>query len=1194
MSQTTPQYIGNQQYRLQEVIGVGGMGTVYRGMDMRTGDNVAVKLLKADAVMDDPDLVERFVREAEALRQLNHPNIVKVLATIEENNRHYIVMDYVSGGSLSDLLKSQGKMPIRWILKIAIELADALTRAHYLKIIHRDIKPANVLIAPDGTPRLTDFGVAQIGNLKERVTRTGSIVGTPDYLSPEALNGEQVDNRSDIWAFGVMLFEMLTAQRPFEGSTLTQLITKILTYAIPDIEQLRPDAPVALVDLLYRMLEKDREARVPSVRLIGAELEAIMQGDTKTSTAPYVARRSQEMETPHTPRFAAATPISDLPKHNLPAQTTAFVGREDELRELNRLLNMPQIRLVTILAAGGMGKTRLALQTGEQVLDQFPHGVYFVGLAPLTTAESIVPTIAEAVRYVFTSDGRDAKTQLLDFLREKHLLLVMDNFEHLIEGAPIVNDILRAASSIKVLATSRERLNLSGETIFNLEGMDFPNWETPQDAMEYSAVKLFLQSARRVQPNFELNNDNLRYIARICRTVSGMPLGILLAAAWVEALSVEEIADEISSNLDFLETELRDVPERHRSIRAVFEYSWKLLSESERDVFMKLSVFQGGFTRQAAQEVAGATLKQLTSLVNKSLLRRGPDSGRYSIHVLVHQYVAEQFTWKCSESNQTFDRHLSYYSELLRQYEREFNTRKENVIVDAIEADFENMRGAWRYAIKNCRWGEVDKMQHSMLLYYIARSTLLEGANLFRELAEALQDGEQGDTATYWRARVHQAWMASRIGDYDLAWQLSDRAYHYFDQYGHLLEASYALNNMSYTRMMQGDYESSKEYARFGLKYAKQVDDSSMEFSSLANLGYAEFLQGNYLEARNIYESLHKKAAVVGFSATGQAYGLNNLGEVMQAMGDFETANRLYSEAYALFKAANNRRGTAFTYNNLAGVHVMQGKYEEARAIYEETYRLNKEIGDRSGIGHSLSALGNVAFYLGDYVEARRYYQQSLELRRKMGDRRGVADSLTDLADTDLAEKQYGQAANVYSEALQIRREIGDQQGIVRGMVWLGIAQGMSGVDDAEVYKLFQDAYELAEQLQNPFSTATVLCGLGEMEFESGKYNEAKERFQEVLRIALKYDLTSLGLFALTGLAAVLEVEGDKEQALEVIALVHRHPRTFITFLTEARVNEMFQRLQTSLDEPVAKDAIQRGENADAEAVAKRMLGAYI
>ena len=685
-------------YEIEVEIGAGGMGLVYRGRETLTGQIVAIKSLRPElAGGADPTNLARFEREGQALRQLNHPNIVKMLAMLQQEGQHYIVMDYVSGGSLYDRLRLKPQLPVPFVLKLAIELADALTRAHYLKIIHRDLKPANVLLAEDGTAQLTDFGVAHFG-AKERVTETGTTVGTLDYLSPEALNGEEVDPRSDIWAFGVLLYEMLAGQRPFQGTNAVGIITAILMDPLPNLEALRSGAPLALVDLVYRMLEKDRHARVQSVRLVGAELEAIMLGlASGVSVGSTTNRLIEQHRLDQSGRFETPAPATEAVRHNLPAPASPLVGREIELAELARLLNEPEIRLVTILGPGGMGKTRLALELAAQQLPHFASGVFFVALAPLCSAELILPAIAEAVDFQFCP-GDEPKQQLLAYLREKALLLVLDNFEHLLAGVGLVADILGAAPGVKLVATSREKLNLQAETIFTVEGMAFPERGASGDLLQYSAVKLFVQNVRRLRPGFQLSEADFSQVVRICHLVQGMPLGLLLAAAWVELLSLQEIADEINQSLDFLQTEQRDIPERQRSIRAVFDYSWNLLAEEERAVFARLSAFRGGFTREAAQTVAGASLRQLMALLNKSLLWRKPDSGRYEIHELLRQYAEQQLT-AAGEAEVVQDRHLQHFVALAEQAELRLRGAEQGQQLKQLDLELDNFYRALEWSL---------------------------------------------------------------------------------------------------------------------------------------------------------------------------------------------------------------------------------------------------------------------------------------------------------------------------------------------------------------------------------------------------------------------------------------------------------------------------------------------------------------
>lgn len=272
------------RYQLGHLIGGGGMGNVYAGTDILTGERVAIKQLRGELTGNMPKMVERFLREGEVLRRLNHPNIVKVLATVDEGGQHYIVMEYVGGGSLADLLLKEPKLPIERVVSIGLELSDALSRAHHLHILHRDIKPANILLAEDGTPRLTDFGLARIDQLPG-LTEAGSILGTFYYLSPEAVENRAVNERSDIWSFGVVLFEMLTGRLPFDGDTPFEVVWAIKNQPLPVLENLRPGIPPALANLVRRMLRKDNPARVDSTRQVGVELETI-QKEMGTSYLP--------------------------------------------------------------------------------------------------------------------------------------------------------------------------------------------------------------------------------------------------------------------------------------------------------------------------------------------------------------------------------------------------------------------------------------------------------------------------------------------------------------------------------------------------------------------------------------------------------------------------------------------------------------------------------------------------------------------------------------------------------------------------------------------------------------------------------------------------------------------------------------------------------------------------------------------
>ena len=359
-------------------------------------------------------------------------------------------------------------------------------------------------------------------------------------------------------------------------------------------------------------------------------------------------------------------------------------------------------------------KTRLSLAAAEQHLETFADGVYFVDLTPLSAPDNIVTAIIQATD---CPPGEAAPEDLLlNFLSHKEMLLVIDNWEHVITGAPLVSRILNTAPNIQILATSRRRLEQPGESLFHLSGMNFPQWETPADALDYAAVKLFMSSAKRADPTFELTGDNLDYMARICRLVGGMPLGIVLAAAWLGMLTVEEIAAEIASGIDFLEADSGSIPARQRSIEVVFAYSWQLMSDAEQQVYMQLSVFKGGFTREAAQAITGATLRQLMSLVNKSLIRRDKDSGRYGIHELARQY-AYSYLQKSETFTETQAAHSHYYLAYLGNRENDLQSKRQLEAVEEITIDFDNISAAWDYALAQYDTEGIEKSVETLSMF---------------------------------------------------------------------------------------------------------------------------------------------------------------------------------------------------------------------------------------------------------------------------------------------------------------------------------------------------------------------------------------------------------------------------------------------------------------------------------------------
>lgn len=1171
------------------LIGQGGMGTVYYGIDTLTNAPVAIKLLKSDMIQRDREMVARFVREGEALRQLNHPNIVKMLDSAQVDNQHFLVMEYVPNGSLRDVLERTPRLSVQRALYISLDIADALTRAHRLDILHRDIKPDNVLIAEDGTPRLTDFGMARMGKTPH-ITQDGAIVGTLAYLPPEIFHGEQADERSDIWSFGVMLYEMLAGERPFPYDQPGALINAILTQSIMSLETLRPDVPIALIDLIYRMLTKDRHARINSVRLVGAELEALLRGGGAILLPAKVLVEDNRFDT-DTPKPSSLPSSQRIAPNNLPTQPTAFIGREKELKDLETLLRSPETRLITLAGTGGIGKTRLALALAERHLRHYSDGVYFVALAGVDNPQHVIGATADAIGY---SGAREDTNALLDYFRDKHLLLIMDNFEHVTGSATFLSDALQNAPQLQIIVTSRERLRLRGETVYDVDNLSVPTpyENAPETIKLYSSAQLFVQSARRLTPTFEIDNETAPDVANILRLVQGLPLAIELASAWLDAMPLPEIAQEIEKSLDFLETDLRDVPQRHRSIRAVFEYSWALMTPDERSMFAKLSVFRGGFERDAAEKVSGATLRTLTSLVNKSLLQRSP-SGRYYVHKLLRQYAEERLD--DTTKLEAHIAHASYYSAMLSRLASVINSSRESSSFDVMETELENLRLAWQFAIVSQRYEELTDSLDSAAAFYLGRGMLREGIELFKQLTDAMAMCGRGKEPLYYRAFNRMMWLCGRMGQYDTVIRESRKPYEFFKAQNNAAETAYALNALSYSSMMRGEYAESKRFASEAIELLPDISSVPMWFTAMGNYGYVLFLEGNLQEAKYIYESIFHTAKTmnIDYSPSGIAYMKNNLGEIVWGLGDAGYAQTLFKEAYDLFKQEKNLRGRAFTANNLAGTLYIQLKYDEASVLFQEAYRINKEIGDRYGLGHSLSALGNSVAVQGDHLKALEYFSQSLAVRRELGDLRGVADSLTDLSRTCLNLSRSQEALVYIDEAIEIRRKINDPAGLASALAGKTLAGMGAEFADEDIVALAKEAERLAIPTGDLLALAQAKMAQGIIALKRHQLEEAETTLTEALRLSKQINFMALSLMVVFGLGLLAEERGQDERALKLGAMAMRYPSHFFEMFSQ-HLEELFERLKTRLPVKLVTSTIEQTQVISPKDFIERILAGEI
>jgi serine/threonine protein kinase/tetratricopeptide (TPR) repeat protein len=1056
-----------------DLIGKGGMGAVYRGLDVRTRQPVAIKLLRPEIAASAPWLVERFIREGEALRRLNHPNIVKMLDAVQEGENHYIIMEYVPGGSLHDLIirQPEGRLPIDLALKIGLELADALTRAHHVKIVHRDIKPANVLLAADGTPRLTDFGIARLSDLTG-VTGAGEVVGTYSYLAPEGFHGQELDERADIWSFGVLLYEMLTGDVPFHNHNPGEMMHAVLKSPLPDLEKIRPDAPVAMVDLIYRMLEKNPSQRIGSARLVGAELEAIVRGvDTDFHPLVYLASFPSVSATPtllNPYETAELTPRY----HNLPTQTTPFLGREPELAEMKSRLENPACRLLTLIGPGGIGKTRLAIEAAQRQSADFADGVYFVSFMTLDSPELLVSTITDALGFTY-SGSKDPKAQLLDFLRDSDMLLLIDNFENMMEAADLINEILPSAPGVKILVTSRESLNLHGEWLLEVHGMDFPQERVTPDFERYSAVQLFVQGAGRVLPDYTPFEEDRPHILKICQLVGGMPLAIELASSWVRVLSCEEIAREIEHNLDFLETTMRDIPERHRSMRAVFEYSWQGLSPKQQDVFRKLSVFRGGFHRDAAQHIANATLGDLSGLVNKSLLYRTP-TGRYEIHALLRQYAARKLDEVPAMRVHVGDLHCTYYADFIRKREDILHSPRQAEAVVEVAVEIENVRAALEWAVEHGRLDKLGMCLKSMFLFYDIRGWFMVGEELLRKVVTHMAQLEPTPERDLimGQAMRYQALFYQTTGFYEQSRVILNKA----------LDIFQALVEQHYT-------EAQPEIGH-----------------TLAQIGSILYAIGDYDEARRYYDesiAIHRELGVM----VDVSFALRRLGDIATVQGDYPQAKRILEETMSILmgrlpdthKEQGTLRSQSLVLANLGDISVKLGDYPSAKSQFEQCRDLAAQMGDKRVLGIALVNLGRVALALGDYDAAVEFCRESQSICAETGHRWGESFALTYLGVAHHARGEFQDALRLYQDSLSICEDIGNRWGTAFNFIYRGQTAVVMGMEKG-AQRDFYEALAIASEIQALPLMLEALLGIAGGLLREGQREQALAVLHTVAR----------------------------------------------------------------------------------------------
>ncbi|HME31934.1 MAG TPA: protein kinase [Terriglobales bacterium] len=963
-------------YEILQPLGSGGMGEVYRAKDTRLDREVAIKTLSLDRCSQ-PEALSRFEQEARSACALNHPNIVTIYELGHVNGTRYIAMELVDGETVRALLAC-GPIPFRKSVAIAAQIADGLAKAHEIGIVHRDLKPENLMVSRDGTAKVLDFGLAKLLKLDHArssdattsITEHGTVMGTVGYMSPEQATGGEVDFRSDQFSFGSVLYEMVTGTPAFKKKTHAETTAAILRDEPDRLATKMLQAPAPFVWIVERCLAKDPKERYASTRDLARDLAAVRD---RLADAP--ARESG-------PR-----------PNNLPVQRTAFIGREREAADLRQLLSRLDVHLVTLTGPGGIGKTRLALQVAGEIADQFPGGVCFVALSAIDERGLIASAISQAVG-VRATGNTSPQENLMEYVGglSHPMLLLLDNFEHLVSAAPFVAQMLSTGPKLKVVVTSQAPLHVYGEHEFPVPPLALPDSKfiPPLEALSrLPAIALFVERAQAVKHQFTLTKENAPAVAAICARLDGLPLAIELAAARIKLLSPSAMLTRLENRLNLLTGGARDLPTRQQTLRNTVDWSYGLLNSSEQTLFRRLSVFSGGCTLEGVEAVCDTkgdlgldVLDGMASLVDKSLAQQVEQVDKETRFIMlstIREYALERLAESKDEAA-TRRAHAAYYLVLAEEGADEIAAHPE--WLDRFEVEHENLRLAIDHLIKigEAEWGL--RMGAALFRFWETREHLTEGRDTIARLLALEGTGARPKL----RARLLFA--------------------------GAVLAAA------------QGDYGSARPLFEESLETCVQLNDNRGVAVALNAMAVNARDRGQLAAASSLFEQCVAIWKDLGDPAN-MARALSNLASVMKMQGEYERASSLYDECLRVFRQVGDSAGVAWTLDYLGDVAREKGDLVAARAYCEQSLAEFRRLCDSWGIASTLSDLASLSCDQGNNAEARRLYGESIKLFQELGHKRGIARALECLAISAAAQSNAEQSLHLAGAAAALRQRLG-------------------------------------------------------------------------------------------------------------------------------------------------------------------------
>lgn len=711
----------------------------------------------------------------------------------------------------------------------------------------------------------------------------------------------------------------------------------------------------------------------------------------------------------------------DVRPHNLPVQLTAFIGREKELTDIKDLLS--KTHLLTLIGSGGTGKTRIALQTGAEMIDDFESGVWFVDLAPLLESELLPQTIAEAIG-VKEDPKRDLTETLIDYLKDKEILIILDNCEHLIEACSKLSEkLLQSSPKLKIIATSREALRITGEQTLRVSSLSQPNPDkdnTIEKLLKFESVKLFIDRAISVNQNFKVTESNAKALAEICHRLDGIPLAIELAAARIKVLSLEKICERLNDRFKLLTSGERTALPRQQTLRALIDWSYDLLSEQEKILWRRLSVFAGGWTMEASEEVCGEMninkddiLDLLNNLIEKSIIIFDEVKDRYRLLETIRQYGEEKLK-EANEKNFVFDKHLNYYMKSAEYIKPKLIGADLKTWLDKLDDDYSNYQTALAWSIEVNKRQEAPRLVVALCKYWHIRGFFYEGRRWINMLNIEKEDIPKPLLASILN---YLGVFDYAQGEFAKAQTELEKAFEIRKESGDKKSLVDGLNILGLLAYDKGEYDKARKLHEECLKLQREIGDKVGIATSINNLGLVyqnikseeknEKVELLYKEGLKLFRELRDTRKTATF--------LNFLGNESLDKNEYENAEKYFEESLVLFRELGNIRGVAFSLGNLAILKKNQGEFERAKTLLHESLTLSENSGDKLGIALSLNISGEISIYQGEYRQAYALLKKSLEILLELGNYLFISTNILELIQLFILKNNFSGATVIMS-----------------------------------------------------------------------------------------------------------------------------------------------------------------------------------